>query len=85
MEIQSTREGTKEADAEFLTVTELAARLKMKLSFFYAPTRRKGPEAIPCVKIGKYIRYQLPDVMMWIKTHNKTVGANKGGDNQEKA
>lgn len=29
---------------EILTISEIAARLKMKPSFFYAPVRRKGPE-----------------------------------------
>jgi len=37
---------------EILTISEIAARLKMKPSFFYAPVRRKGPEAIPCLRWG---------------------------------
>ena len=56
---------------EILTISEIAARLKMKPSFFYAPVRRKGPEAIPCLKVGRYIRYRLPDVMAWIERQNE--------------
>lgn len=49
-----------------LTIDEVAAKLKIKKSFLYAPSRRKGPDAIPCLKIGKYNRYSMPAVMKWI-------------------
>ncbi len=54
-------------EAELLTGDELCQKLKVKKSFLYAPVRRKGPDALPCIKIGKYIRYRLPDVMSWIE------------------
>lgn len=50
-----------------LTIDEVAAKLKIKKSFLYAPSRRKGPGKIPCLKIGKYNRYSLPAVMKWIE------------------
>ena len=52
---------------ELLTGDELCRKLKIKKSFLYAPVRRKGPDAVPCVRIGKYLRYRLPDVMSWIE------------------
>lgn len=61
------REKARDDQAEFLTVENIADRLKLPVSFFYAPVRRKGPDPIPCLKIGKYIRYRLPDVMSWIE------------------
>lgn len=59
---------------ELLTGDALCRVLKIKQSFLYAPVRRKGPDAIPCLKIGKYIRYRLPDVMNWIKRQNQARG-----------
>jgi len=56
--------------AELFTVTEIAEKLKVKKSFFYAPARRKGCNPIPCVKVGKYLRYRLPEVMAWIEIEN---------------
>jgi len=54
-----------------LTVDELAAKVKIPKSFFYAPCRRKGPDAIPAYRIGKYIRYSFPEVMKWIESRRE--------------
>jgi predicted DNA-binding transcriptional regulator AlpA len=51
---------------ELLTISELAQVLKVKKSWLYAQTRQTGPETIPCVRIGKYLRFYLPPVMEWI-------------------
>lgn len=56
---------------ELLTGDELCQKLKIKKSFLYAPVRRKGDDPIPCVKVGKYLRYRLPEVMAWIERHQK--------------
>ncbi len=47
---------------ELLTIAEIAQRMKVPVSFFYAPCRRKGPNAIPCIRVGKYLRYDLQTV-----------------------
>jgi len=47
---------------ELLTVEEIAGKMKVPVSFFYTPCRRKGPDAIPCIRVGKYLRYHLPTV-----------------------
>ena len=52
---------------ELLTGDELCAKLKIKKSFLYSPARRKGPDPIPAILIGKYLRYRLPDVIAWIE------------------
>jgi len=57
---------------DLLTLDELCQKLKIKRSFPYAPARRKGPNAIPCVKIGKYLRYDLQAVREWIARQNET-------------
>jgi predicted DNA-binding transcriptional regulator AlpA len=56
---------------ELLTGDELCQKLKIKKSFLYAPARRKGPDAIPCVRIGKYLRYDLQAVQQWILRQNQ--------------
>lgn len=52
---------------ELLTVSELAARLKINPSWLYFRTMQTGRDAIPCIRIGKYLRFNESDVMVWIK------------------
>ena len=56
---------------ELLTGDELCQRLKIKKSFLYSPSRRKGPYALPCIKIGKFLRYDLQAVKEWIERQNR--------------
>ena len=51
----------------FLTIGELAKLLKVPKSWLYSRTRETGPETIPRVKVGKYIRFVEADVMEWLK------------------
>jgi len=50
----------------FLTIDELAERLKVPKSWIYAQTRKRGPGTIPRVKIGKYLRFQWMEIEKWI-------------------
>lgn len=52
---------------QFLTVDELAEILKTPKSWVYARTRVTGPEAMPVLKVGKYCRFILGDVLDWLK------------------
>lgn len=54
-------------DEDFLTVDELADRLKVQKSWIYSRTRETGPGAMPRVKVGKYLPFRLADVMDWIE------------------
>ena len=56
---------------ELLTVVELAEILRVKLSWVYSKSREKGPNAIPRVKVGKYIRFRLPDVLDWLNEQSE--------------
>ncbi|MFZ1980906.1 MAG: hypothetical protein WAU61_06325 [Smithella sp.] len=47
---------------ELLTIEEIAGKMKVPISFFYAPCHRKGPAAIPCIRVGKHLRYHFPTV-----------------------
>jgi excisionase family DNA binding protein len=61
----------KNADSHFpsdlLTVTELAKRLKVPVSWVYSRTRIKGPGNIPRVQVGKYVRFNPDAVDKWIE------------------
>lgn len=61
-----------EENLELMTGEEICQRLKIRKSFLYAPIRRKGKDPIPCIRVGKYLRYRLPDVNEWIKRQNAT-------------
>jgi len=52
---------------ELLTVDELAKFLKTAKSWVYSRTRETGPDAMPRVKCGKYLRFRLDDVLAWLE------------------
>lgn len=52
---------------ELLTVEELAKELKVKPSWVYGETRKTGSESIPRLRVGKYLRFCLPEVFRWLK------------------
>ena len=53
---------------EMLTVDELAKSLKVPKSWVYGQTRLKGTMTIPKIRIGKYIRFRLNDVLAWLNS-----------------
>ncbi|HAH37909.1 MAG TPA: DNA-binding protein [Algoriphagus sp.] len=55
------------SDDELKTVDELADNLKVPKSWIYSRTRETGPDSIPRIKVGKYIRFIESDVMEWLK------------------
>jgi hypothetical protein len=63
-----TNEG--ETAHELLTADELCRVLKVKKSFLYAPARRKGPNRLPCIRVGKYLRYSLAAVRIYLEKQN---------------
>jgi len=55
-----------------LTVDELAKILKTPKSWVYGKSRQTGPGAIPRIKVGKYLRFELDKVMVWLKRQNES-------------
>jgi excisionase family DNA binding protein len=49
------------------TVNELAQILKVPKSWIYAKTRETGPDSIPRIKVGKYLRFEIDQVLNWLK------------------
>jgi excisionase family DNA binding protein len=58
---------------DFLTVSELATALKVKDSWVYGETRKTGKGAIPRLRVGKYLRFSLEEVMNWLRDRQKEV------------
>jgi len=54
-----------------LTVDQLAESLNVPKSWVYSRTRESGPDAMPRIKVGKYCRFILNDVLDWLKSQNK--------------
>lgn len=56
-------------DAEtLLTVQEVAALLKVPVSWVYERTRRCGNERLPHVKVGKYVRFRPAEIEAYLET-----------------
>lgn len=55
----------------FLTVDELAESLSVPKSWIYSRSRETGPDAMPKLKVGKYCRFVLNDVLDWLKSRNE--------------
>lgn len=56
---------------ELITVEELAKRLNVPVSWIYQRTRL-GPEAIPHVKMGKYVRFDWAEVVEFFRDDSKS-------------
>jgi excisionase family DNA binding protein len=58
-------------DLELLTVAEIAAALKVPVAWVYERTRRRGPEQMPHLKVGKYLRFRLQEVARWLERFDR--------------
>ena len=56
---------------ELMTTQELADYLKVKLGWVYGQTRQRGEGSIPRIRVGKYIRFRLSEVMAWMEGQEK--------------
>jgi excisionase family DNA binding protein len=50
-----------------ITPEELADWLKVPLSWIYDRTRRGGPERLPMYKIGRYLRFSVPEIEDYLR------------------
>jgi excisionase family DNA binding protein len=60
-----------EITEELLTVSEVAAALKVPVSWVYERTRRSGTDQIPHFKMGKYLRFRWTAVREWLDSLSK--------------
>jgi excisionase family DNA binding protein len=52
-----------------LTPQELADRLKVPLSWVFEKTRARCRNQIPCLRIGRYVRFDWTAVVTWLKSN----------------
>jgi excisionase family DNA binding protein len=58
--------GAAECLLELLTVDEIAAALRVSPSWVYERVRKRGRDKMPHLKIGKYLRFRLNEVRIWV-------------------
>lgn len=51
-----------------LTVSEVAALLRVPVSWVYERTRRRGQERLPHLKMGKYLRFRSVEIQQYLET-----------------
>ena len=49
-----------------MTTEEVAEILKVRVSWVYGRTRRRGANRIPGFRLGKYCRFRESDVLAWL-------------------
>jgi predicted DNA-binding transcriptional regulator AlpA len=59
------------ASRELLTVHDVAALLQVPVSWVYEHTRRSAPDALPVMKVGKYVRFRPADVLNYIEARRR--------------
>lgn len=60
-----------QSSGTLLTIGEMAAKLRVPVSWLYSRTRQRGADSIPCVRVGKYLRFTETEVMNWIERQNQ--------------
>ena len=65
-----------------LTPQELAERLKVPLSWVFEKTRARCRNQIPCLRIGRYVRFDWTAVVTWLRSGRIDAA---GTDLQERA
>jgi predicted DNA-binding transcriptional regulator AlpA len=59
--------GRKEERGQLLTVHEVAQLLHVPASWVYERTRRRSSDQLPCVKLGKYLRFEQATITEFIQ------------------
>jgi excisionase family DNA binding protein len=54
-----------------LSVDELAESLRVPKSWVYSRSRERGPGAMPRIKVGKYVRFEVDKVFEWLKARDE--------------
>ena len=53
--------------ADILTLAELAERLKVSERWVYEKSRRRCPNPLPAIHIGRYLRFDWLEVSAWLR------------------
>jgi predicted DNA-binding transcriptional regulator AlpA len=55
-----------------LTLEEISARLKVSERWVYEKTRRRCSNPLPCIRIGRFLRFDWLDVSTWLNSQKRT-------------
>lgn len=73
---------TAKVRSKFWKPEELAEYLGVPIGWVYDRTQKSGPETIPHIKLGKYIRFnpESPAFQSWLSTHevSSEIDSNMG-------
>lgn len=61
---------------DIITPSELAARLKVPESWVFSKSRARCRNKIPCLRIGRYIRFDWAAVIQWLREQASTEPSN---------
>jgi excisionase family DNA binding protein len=53
---------------ELLTVNEVAALLRVPVSWVYDRTRKRSLDRLPGIRLGKYWRFRQTEVLAWVES-----------------
>lgn len=57
--------------SQILTLAELAERLKVSERWVYEKSRRRCLNPLPCIRIGRYLRFDWSSVSSWLRQQER--------------
>ncbi|HEX4997906.1 MAG TPA: helix-turn-helix domain-containing protein, partial [Terriglobia bacterium] len=57
--------------SELLTAGDVAALLKVPLSWVYSRTRRRRGDTLPHIRLGKYVRFEEAQIRRYLNRRRK--------------
>ena len=55
---------------QLLTVAEIAALLRVPVSWVYGHLRKRSTDRLPAYRLGKYWRFRVEEVLAWVQRHS---------------
>ncbi len=65
----------------FMTPVEVAALLQTSLHWVYEKTRSRNQDPLPCMQLGRYLRFDKQAVLEWARQRNEPCKAKTLNDN----
>jgi excisionase family DNA binding protein len=56
-------------DGQLLTIREVAALLRVPVSWVYGHLRQRSGDRMPAYRLGKYWRFRAEEVLAWVARH----------------
>jgi excisionase family DNA binding protein len=57
--------------SQILTLKEVAERLKVSERWVYEKCRRRCQNPLPCIRIGRYLRFDWTRVSAWLREQER--------------